>query len=92
MIEFDDWWQGEPDEAGDLLFDKRCGVMSFAMAVYKGTGEWLAAPEREYPAKIRTDFPAYERLGDVLRRYDCTGPPCPLNGRLNLSCSRERRR
>jgi hypothetical protein len=82
VIEFDDWGTGRPDEVGKLLFDKPCGVMAFATAVYNGSGEWLAELERSDPARIKTGFPRaeYERLGDILQRHDYSGPPSTRTG------------
>lgn len=73
VIEFDDWGTGRPDKDGKIVFDALCGVMSFAVAIHDGSGEWLAELERtgqiEKADQLREER---NRLGGILRRYDYT--------------------
>jgi hypothetical protein len=57
IIEFGDWATGQPDAAGKLLFDRPCGAVAFARAVFEGSSEQPSTPE-------------WVRLGELLKQYD----------------------
>ena len=71
VIEFDDWGAGRPDEAGKLLFDQPCGVLSLATAIYAGSGEWLTEVERADWVEMANCLREQRKeLADILRPYD----------------------
>jgi hypothetical protein len=75
VIEFDDWGTGQPDEAGKLLFDQPCGVMSLAKAIYDGSGQRLCELEQAGQAEKAGALRAQrDGLGEILSQYDFSQP------------------